>query len=132
MMLVFLLASLASLAAPPMMELPQDEVNRYVEDDPLYLYTLYMAERNSNAGGDGFLTTEAPDSASDDQRNESALGDSLEFRTPVLLSDFHIAGRTTANPGEYKIPLNVFLRATGGQQDVATYPFTLKVDTAGG
>ena len=132
MMLVFLLASLASLAAPPMVELPQDEVTRYVGEDSLYLYTLYMAERNSNAGGDGFLTTEAPDSASDDQRNESALGDSLEFRTPVLLSDFRIAGRTTANPGEYKIPLNVFLRATGGQQDVATYTFTLKVDTAGG
>lgn len=132
LVLVFLLASLASLAAPPMVELPQDEVTRYVGDDSLYLYTLYMAERNSNAGGDGFLTTDAPDSASDDQRNESALDDSLEFRTPVLLSDFRIAGRTTANSGEYKIPLNVFLRATGGQQDVATYTFTLKVDTAGG
>ena len=63
----------------------QDEVE-------LKLYTLYLASQNTSAGGDGYITTEVPDSGGED--SASALDTEIEFRSSVMLSSLTVYGRS--------------------------------------
>ena len=60
-------------------------------DVQMNLYTLYIASQNSSAGGDGYITTQVPESGG--QESMSALSSSIEFRTSPMLSSLEIAGR---------------------------------------
>ena len=83
----------------------QDEVE-------LKLYTLYLASQNTSAGGDGYITTEVPDSGGQD--SASALDSELEFRSSDMLSSLVVHGRSQhGSSGSYYVPLDLFLRATG-------------------
>ena len=52
-------------------------------DVQMNLYTMYIASQNSSAGGDGFITTQDPESGG--QESMSALGSSIEFKTSPML-----------------------------------------------
>ena len=69
----------------PMMA--QDEVE-------LKLYTLYLASQNTSAGGDGYITTEVPDSGGED--SASALDNEIEFRSSDTVSYTHLTLPTKA------------------------------------
>ncbi|DAC50706.1 MAG TPA: hypothetical protein HA340_03170 [Candidatus Thalassarchaeaceae archaeon] len=100
---------------------------------PVKLYNIFIDKRNSTAGGDGYLTTKTPNG---DQSNESALAETLEFRTRNLLSDMPIGGRQASGGGgsaNWEIPVSIYLRATAGSQgNTATYTFTLRIESEGG
>jgi len=104
----------------------------HTEEIPVKLYNIYIDKRNSTAGGDGYLTTKTPNG---DQSNESALTDTLEFRTRNLLSDMPIGGRQASGGGgnNWEIPVSIYLRATAGSQgNTATYTFTLRIEDDSG
>ena len=96
----------------------QDEVE-------LKLYTLYLASQNTSAGGDGYITTEVPDSGGED--SASALDTEIEFRSSDMLSSLTIYGRTQhGSSGSYYVPLDLFLRATGPNGATVDWTITLK------
>ncbi len=100
----------------PMMA--QDEVE-------LKLYTLYLASQNTSAGGDGFITTEVPESGGQD--SASALDNEIEFRSSDMLSSLIIYGRSQhGSSGSYYVPLDLFLRATGPNGATVDWTITLK------
>jgi len=100
----------------PMMA--QDEVE-------LKLYTLYLASQNTSAGGDGFITTEVPESGGQD--SASALDNEIEFRSSDMLSSLIIYGRSQhGSAGSYYVPLDLFLRATGPNGATVDWTITLK------
>ena len=135
---LFLVAVMISTLLAPLSSQPSGselllEQPRYNSDDwddsSMKLYNIFLGKRNSTAGGDGYLTTKTPD---DGQINESALENSLEFRTRNVLSDMPMGGQP-ATGGGWKVPLNIFLRATAGtDQNTATYTFTLRIEDDGG
>ncbi|HIH55938.1 MAG TPA: hypothetical protein HA288_01620 [Candidatus Thalassarchaeum sp.] len=103
-------------SSEPMMV--QDEVE-------LKLYTLYLASQNTSAGGDGYITTEVPDSGGED--SASALDTEIEFRSSDMLSSLTIYGRTQhGSSGSYYVPLDLFLRATGPNGATVDWTITLK------
>ena len=96
----------------------QDEVE-------LKLYTLYLASQNTSAGGDGYITTEVPDSGGQD--SASALDSELEFRSSDMLSSLVVHGRSHhGSSGSYYVPLDLFLRATGPNGATVDWSITLK------
>jgi len=96
----------------------QDEVE-------LKLYTLYLASQNTSAGGDGYITTEVPDSGGQD--SASALDSELEFRSSDMLSSLIVHGRSQhGSSGSYYVPLDLFLRATGPNGATVDWSITLK------
>ena len=96
----------------------QDEVE-------LKLYTLYLASQNTSAGGDGYITTEVPDSGGED--SASALDTEIEFRSSDMLSSLTIYGRSQhGSSGSYYVPLDLFLRATGPNGATVDWTITLK------
>lgn len=116
---------------PPSSELLSEEPRYNSGEIPMKLYNIFVDKRNSTAGGDGYLTTKTPNNG---QSNESALADSLEFRTRNVLSDMPVGGRAASGGGSgWEIPLNIFLKATAGsQQQTATYTFTLRIEDDSG
>ena len=124
-MISTLLAPLYS--QPSSSELLPEEPRYNSGEIPMKLYNIFLDKRNSTAGGDGYLTTKTPNNG---QSNESALADSLEFRTRNVLSDMPVGGRVASGGGNgWEIPLNIFLKATAGsQQQTATYTFTLRIE----
>ena len=96
----------------------QDEVE-------LKLYTLYLASQNTSAGGDGYITTEVPDSGGED--SASALDTEIEFRSSDMLSSLIVYGRSQhGSSGSYYVPLDLFLRATGPNGATVDWTITLK------
>ena len=96
----------------------QDEVE-------LKLYTLYLASQNTSAGGDGYITTEVPDSGGED--SASALDTEIEFRSSDMLSSLTVYGRSQhGSSGSYYVPVDLFLRATGPNGATVDWTITLK------
>ena len=97
-----------------------------VQDDvELKLYTLYLASQNTSAGGDGYITTEVPDSGGED--SASALDTEIEFRSSDMLSSLTVYGRSQhGSSGSYYVPLDLFLRATGPNGATVDWTITLK------
>ena len=96
----------------------QDEVE-------LKLYTLYLASQNTSAGGDGYITTEVPDSGGED--SASALDTEIEFRSSDMLSSLIVYGRSQhGSSGSYYVPVDLFLRATGPNGATVDWTITLK------
>ncbi|MDP6325895.1 MAG: hypothetical protein QGI36_02235, partial [Candidatus Thalassarchaeaceae archaeon] len=81
-------------------ELQEESPIFHTGEIPVKLYNIFIDKRNSTAGGDGYLTTKTPNG---DQSNESALAETLEFRTRNLLSDMPVGGRASGS-GNWEIP----------------------------
>ena len=98
-------------------------------DVQMNLYTMYIASQNSSAGGDGFITTQVPESGG--QESMSALSSSIEFKTSPMLSSLEVAGRPNhgSGSGSYYLPIGIFLRSTG--PDTATVDWTLTLKASG-
>lgn len=98
-------------------------------DVQMNLYTMYIASQNSSAGGDGFITTQVPESGG--QESMSALSNSVEFRTSPMLSSLEVAGRPNhgSGSGSYYLPIGIFLRSTG--PDTATVDWTITLKSSG-
>ena len=98
-------------------------------DVQMNLYTMYIASQNSSAGGDGYITTQVPESGG--QESMSALSSSIEFRTSPMLSSLEIAGRPNhgSGSGSYYLPIGIFLRSTG--PDTASVDWTLTLKASG-
>ena len=98
-------------------------------DVQMNLYTMYIASQNSSAGGDGFITTQVPESGG--QESMSALSNSVEFRTSPMLSSLEVAGRPNhgSGSGSYYLPIGIFLRSTG--PDTATVDWTITLKASG-
>ena len=98
-------------------------------DVQMNLYTMYIASQNSSAGGDGYITTQVPESGG--QESMSALSSSIEFKTSPMLSSLEIAGRPNhgSGSGSYYLPIGIFLRSTG--PDTATVDWTLTLKASG-
>ena len=95
----------------------------YVDQDSLVDYDLYVAAENQTAGGDGFITTERPDSGG--QEDASAL-DGIEFRSSEMISDLNISG--TGNSGN-EIRMFYYLQFTG--QEGSTADVTISLEAGG-
>lgn len=97
-------------------------------DIDLKLYTLYFAEANSSAGGDGYITTQVPESGG--QSTESALDSTIEFSTGDLKSDLVINGRPKhgSSSGQFYIPIQLFVRAQGPSNSQVTWDVSVKVN----
>tara|TARA_B100000676_G_scaffold131058_1_gene130134 strand:+ start:192 stop:2996 length:2805 start_codon:yes stop_codon:yes gene_type:complete len=95
------------------------------DDIELKLYTLYLASQNTSAGGDGYITTEVPDSGGQD--SASALDTEIDFRSSDMLSSLEVFGRSQhGSSGSYYVPLDLFLRATGPNGATVDWTITLK------
>ena len=95
------------------------------DDIELKLYTLYISSQNTSAGGDGYITTEVPDSGGQD--SSSALDNEVEFRSSDMLSSLIVHGRSQhGSSGSYYIPLDLFLRATGPSGSTVEWSITFK------
>ena len=106
-------------------ELRHSESFMVQDDVELKLYTLYLASQNTSAGGDGYITTEVPDSGGQD--SASALDSELEFRSSDMLSSLIVHGRSQhGSSGSYYVPLDLFLRATGPNGATVDWSITLK------
>ena len=90
---------------------------------------MYIASQNSSAGGDGYITTQVPESGG--QESMSALSSSIEFKTSPMLSSLEIAGRPNhgSGSGSYYLPIGIFLRSTG--PDTASVDWTLTLKASG-
>ena len=110
-------------------ELDETTNFRVSGDVQMNLYTMYIASQNSSAGGDGFITTQVPESGG--QESMSALSSSIEFKTSPMLSSLEIAGRPNhgSGSGSYYLPIGIFLRSTG--PDTATVDWTLTLKASG-
>ena len=121
--LVLLTPIYSSLSEPS--ELRSSEPMMVQDEVELKLYTLYLASQNTSAGGDGYITTEVPDSGGED--SASALDTEIEFRSSDMLSSLTIYGRTQhGSSGSYYVPLDLFLRATGPNGATVDWTITLK------
>ena len=106
-------------------ELKTSEPLMAQEEVELKMYTLYLASQNTSAGGDGYITTEVPDSGGQD--SASALDSELEFRSSDMLSSLLVHGRSQhGSSGSYYVPLDLFLRATGPNGATVDWTITLK------
>ena len=95
------------------------------DDIELKLYTLYISSQNTSAGGDGYITTEVPDSGGQD--SSSALDNEVEFRSSDMLSSLIVYGRSQhGSSGSYYLPLDMFLRATGPSGSTVEWSITFK------
>jgi hypothetical protein len=95
------------------------------DDIELKLYTLYISSQNTSAGGDGYITTEVPDSGGQD--SSSALDNEVEFRSSDMLSSLIVHGRSQhGSSGSYYLPLDLFLRATGPSGSTVEWSITFK------
>jgi len=95
------------------------------EEIELKMYTLYLASQNTSAGGDGYITTEVPDSGGQD--SASALDTEIDFRSSDMLSSLVVHGRSQhGSSGSYYVPLDLFLRATGPNGATVDWTITLK------
>ena len=95
----------------------------FVDQDSLVDYDLYVAAENQTAGGDGFITTERPDSGG--QEDASAL-DGIEFRSAEMISDLNISG--TGNSGN-DIRMYYYMQFTG--QEGSTADVTISLEAGG-
>ena len=109
----------------PSPELRATEPMSADDDIELKLYTLYISSQNTSAGGDGYITTEVPDSGGQDSSN--ALDNEVEFRSSDMLSSLIVHGRSQhGSSGSYYIPLDLFLRATGPSGSTVEWSITFK------
>ena len=117
------------MASDNQYELPEETKAKASSDVQLNLYTMYFASQNSSAGGDGYITTQVPESGG--QESMSALDNSIEFRTSPMLSSLDVAGRPNhgSGSGSYYLPLGLFMRATG--PDTSTVEWTLTLKSSG-
>ena len=132
-LLLFLLSTSTPMLLNPVSEPLAEEAVVFPSDhdqEQMKLYKIFFDEKNSTVGGDGYLTTKSPDGA---QRNSSALSDVIDFRSRTFLTDLTLKGRVSSNPGEWEVPLHIFLRArSSSQQQTATYTFTLRLEDGSG
>tara|TARA_B100000686_G_scaffold68982_1_gene74778 strand:+ start:4737 stop:7616 length:2880 start_codon:yes stop_codon:yes gene_type:complete len=106
-------------------ELKTSEPLMVQEEIELKMYTLYLASQNTSAGGDGYITTEVPDSGGQD--SASALDTEIDFRSSDMLSSLVVHGRSQhGSSGSYYVPLDLFLRATGPNGATVDWTITLK------
>ena len=113
------------LSMAPSPELRATEPMSADDDIELNLYTLYISSQNTSAGGDGYITTEVPDSGGQDSSN--ALDNEVEFRSSDMLSSLIVHGRSQhGSSGSYYIPLDLFLRATGPSGSTVEWSITFK------
>jgi len=113
------------LSMAPSPELRATEPMSADDDIELKLYTLYISSQNTSAGGDGYITTEVPDSGGQDSSN--ALDNEVEFRSSDMLSSLIVHGRSQhGSSGSYYIPLDLFLRATGPSGSTVEWSITFK------
>ena len=113
------------LSMAPSPELRATEPMSANDDIELKLYTLYISSQNTSAGGDGYITTEVPDSGGQDSSN--ALDNEVEFRSSDMLSSLIVHGRSQhGSSGSYYIPLDLFLRATGPSGSTVEWSITFK------
>ena len=113
------------LSMTPSPELRATEPMSAGDDIELKLYTLYISSQNTSAGGDGYITTEVPDSGGQDSSN--ALDNEVEFRSSDMLSSLIVHGRSQhGSSGSYYIPLDLFLRATGPSGSTVEWSITFK------
>tara|TARA_Y100001970_G_scaffold110172_1_gene137600 strand:- start:9730 stop:12594 length:2865 start_codon:yes stop_codon:yes gene_type:complete len=110
-------------------ELPDEVRMEAGSDVQLNLYTMYFASQNSSAGGDGYITTQVPESGG--QESMSALDSTIEFRTSPMLSSLDVAGRPNhgSGSGSYYLPLGLFMRATGPDTSSVEWTITLKASS---
>ena len=121
---MLLLAPIYSPIGEPS-ELRTSEPLMAQDDIELKMYTLYLASQNTSAGGDGYLTTEVPDSGGQD--SASALDTEIDFRSSDMLSSLVVNGRSQhGSSGSYYVPLDLFLRATGPNGATVDWTITLK------
>jgi len=121
---MLLLAPIYSPIGEPS-ELRTSEPLMAQDDIELKMYTLYLASQNTSAGGDGYLTTEVPDSGGQD--SASALDTEIDFRSSDMLSSLVVHGRSQhGSSGSYYVPLDLFLRATGPNGATVDWTITLK------
>ena len=113
------------LSMAPSQELRANEPMSVDDDIELKLYTLYISSQNTSAGGDGYITTEVPDSGGQD--SSSALDNEVEFRSSDMLSSLIVYGRSQhGSSGSYYLPLDLFLRATGPSGSTVEWSITFK------
>ena len=113
------------LSMAPSQELRANEPMSADDDIELKLYTLYISSQNTSAGGDGYITTEVPDSGGQD--SSSALDNEVEFRSSDMLSSLIVYGRSQhGSSGSYYLPLDLFLRATGPSGSTVEWSITFK------
>ena len=113
------------LSMTPSPELRATEPMSAGDDIELKLYTLYISSQNTSAGGDGYITTEVPDSGGQD--SSSALDNEVEFRSSDMLSSLIVYGRSQhGSSGSYYLPLDLFLRATGPSGSTVEWSITFK------
>jgi len=113
------------LSMAPSPELRATEPMSADDDIELKLYTLYISSQNTSAGGDGYITTEVPDSGGQD--SSSALDNEVEFRSSDMLSSLIVHGRSQhGSSGSYYLPLDLFLRATGPSGSTVEWSITFK------
>ena len=106
-------------------ELKTSEPLMVQEEIELKMYTLYLASQNTSAGGDGYITTEVPESGGQD--SASALDTEIDFRSSDMLSSLVVHGRSQhGSSGSYYVPLDLFLRATGPNGATVDWTITLK------
>ena len=121
---MLLLAPIYSPIGEPS-ELRTSEPLMAQDDIELKMYTLYLASQNTSAGGDGYLTTEVPDSGGQD--SASALDTEIDFRSSDMLSSLVVHGRSQhGSSGSYYVPLDLFLRATGPNGATVDWTIALK------
>ena len=113
------------LSMTPSSELQATEPMSADDDIELKLYTLYISSQNTSAGGDGYITTEVPESGGQD--SSSALDNEVEFRSSDMLSSLIVYGRSQhGSSGSYYLPLDLFLRATGPSGSTVEWSITFK------
>ena len=113
------------LSMAPSPELRATQSMSADDDIELKLYTLYISSQNTSAGGDGYITTEVPDSGGQD--SSSALDSEVEFRSSDMLSSLIVHGRSQhGSSGSYYLPLDLFLRATGPSGSTVEWSITFK------
>jgi hypothetical protein len=83
-------------------------------------YELYVAGPNSSAGGDGFITTERPDTGG--QEDASAI-DGIEFRSGEMISDMLVKGTSVSGN---EIWIYYFLQFVGQEGSTADVTFALE------
>ncbi len=125
----------ALLLTPSMLFFAQNsselqEVTKFEASDDidLKLYTLYFAEANASSGGDGYITTQVPESGG--QLSDSALDSTLEFSSGELMSNLQIFGRPKhGSSSDTYVPIELFLRSQGPSNSQVTWDITISVDS---
>ena len=129
--LTMLFASLSGLLTEdsPLTPFSTDHLDvRIVRSDAsstnMYDYSLYLASPNGTAGGDGFITTEVPDSGGQD--TEETADTDVYFNSPEMLEDLVVRGRPQhGSSSGYYLPATLFIQATGPTNATANWHLTL-------